>query len=192
MKRSFILSVVLVFLTFAAIARASTINLCYPEKFNAALHSTLSSGACASKFLLEEINKEGPEGKEGPRGERGPAGPPGEVGPETVGDSQVVKGRALLATNNSYQPQQLRSAETEYEPSATRSVFVVLTLASDLGGSYFSRIEVNGVQIGRLTSVPVSEERTEQTISFIVPPGQKWKIKAGGEVEEIRTSYLVL
>lgn len=88
----------------------------------------------------------------------------GEVKPEQAYGAQVV-----------------RTAETEYEPSASRRATVVLTVRGSTTGW---NVLVGGVTITQFN-------KTCETATFVCNPGQKWKIAAavGATIE---SSYLTL
>lgn len=102
---------------------------------------------------------------------------------ETVTDVKIAKGRALVETENSYGGQVLRSVNTEYEPSATRPVFVVLQMAVE--PSKINVVIVGNVQIGAFDN-----GEGQGTFSFICPPKQKWKVTENGS--GLKSSYLIM
>lgn len=114
---------------------------------------------------------------------------------EYIGDTQVVKGRALIETENAYGAQVSRTSETEYEPSATRSTFVVLTGNSSTVGGLEPTINmtvfVGGVNITTAAAGRASSQSPLLTVSFICPPKVKWKAKID-ENATLTSSYLIL
>jgi len=81
-----------------------------------------------------------------------------------------------------------RVAGTEYEPSATRPVFVSV-FAQVKGGNNIG-ITVGGVEMAGPGPVE-GASKADQSITFICPPGQKWKSSVTG-VEILKSSYLTL
>ena len=89
---------------------------------------------------------------------------------EAVTDAKVVKGRALIQTENTYSEKSYTKAEAEagVEPSPTRQAFVYL------GTGGFGSLTVGGAKLP-FTIVA----------SFWVPPGKKWTYTAAIEAATI-------
>jgi hypothetical protein len=96
------------------------------------------------------------------------------------------------SVSTGYQAQVTRSAGTEYEPSPTRPTFVVLELADNGEAAHRISVQVGGVTIGNLENLaPAAIGR--KTISFICPPGVKWKAtNVDGTGIVLMSSYLPL
>jgi hypothetical protein len=113
-------------------------------------------------------------------------------GANTITDGAIVSGRALVETGNNYGALTSRVAGTEYEPSPTRMVFVVLENQFAKGVEYLYSVSVGGVVIlERAGTTGATIEYLTQT--FLCPPAKKWKITtSGGGGGTIRSSYLIL
>lgn len=98
------------------------------------------------------------------------------IAKEAVTDTKIVKGRALVDTENKYSAQ-VERAEGEYEPSPTRPAHVILTVY--LTSSSPSRLTVT---IGGKSVTTLGDDTTLPAglpsfpVSFYVPPGVKWGI----------------
>ena len=83
-----------------------------------------------------------------------------------------------------YKAQVVRAVNTEYEPSATRSVSVIIEVNPEAG--FTSTVSVGGVQVGVLAS-----SGSRCLLSFICNPKEKWKLSTGNTVV-LSSSYKIL
>jgi uncharacterized protein with ACT and thioredoxin-like domain len=118
----------------------------------------------------------------------------------SVSDSNIADNRALTVTSNSYGARTARVIGTEYEPSSSRltlaCVDVSLSPAEHFGKAAVAF--VGGVQVGEVFFGgigPAPESGVRYSMTFLVPPGQKWKVTDGtgsGGVAGLFSSYLFL
>jgi hypothetical protein len=81
-----------------------------------------------------------------------------------------------------------RVSGTEYAPSATRPTLVVFTPI--INGQKSVEVFVGGQVIAKIDSTAGLESSSNEPLSFIVPPGQKWKFT--GSVTSAVSTYLTL
>lgn len=89
---------------------------------------------------------------------------------------------------SSYSAPTARVAGTEYAASATRPTLVVFTPI--INGQKSVEVFVGGQVISKIDSTAGLEGSSNEPLSFIVPPGQKWKFT--GSVASAESSYLTL
>lgn len=92
-----------------------------------------------------------------------------QLASEAVSDAKVIKGRALVETENGYEARTGRAINTPVEPNPTRmtSVIVEAILEVEEWGISISA----ETEIGRITGA----SNRENSLSFLVPPKVKWK-----------------
>lgn len=115
-----------------------------------------------------------------------------KLGEEAVTDAKIVKGRALVETENSYGLQEVRATATEFEPSATRFTFVTLeaTTGSVNEPAGITQLTVGGILIGSAFVPKVTAETSRAFMSFLCPPAKKWKVQSAAGT--LRSNYLTL
>lgn len=110
---------------------------------------------------------------------------------EAITDAKVIKGRALVGTENSYGIAVERTSGTEYEPSATRMTFVRLVVQKiNATNNIVYEVSVGGIGLGTVRSPSVAPTVTLAD-GFLVPPKVKYKVTITGE-SIMSTFYLTL
>lgn len=112
------------------------------------------------------------------------------AGKEAILDENIVKGRVLVETENSYSPQVERAAVTEYEPSATRPVYVSLQIEltkNESGASIFCGSQQTTLASATLTGT----SSLNFPYSFPCPPKVKWHWTTIGAGVVVKSSYLI-
>ncbi len=113
---------------------------------------------------------------------------------EAVTDAKVIKGRALMETENSYSAQVARTYNEEYMPSATRPTYVVLNMEYGASGDAYLIVYCDGTLICNINDNGTPNPSWYLAFSFICPAGQKWKAQfpASGGAGTLKSSYLTL
>ena len=84
-----------------------------------------------------------------------------------------------------------REAGTEYEPSATEPVQVILTVRCKAETTV--KVDVAGGQIAeQVTPAGLTVGGETIDFTFVVPPGDRWVLPSDAGVESIKSSYLTV
>ncbi len=115
----------------------------------------------------------------------------GKVGAEAVTDAKVVKGRALVETENAYGTQVARVNKTKYKPSTTRITEVILEVSGTNEASQEVVVRVGLVVVGRC-GTSRGNGSAPGSISFTCNPNEEWEFELVAGVSEslvVNTSY---
>ena len=104
---------------------------------------------------------------------------------ESVTDAKVVKGRALVDTENKYSAETKRANNGVFEASPTRAAFV--TVWSN--PTSLSRVEVGTP--GSMVTIGHPSGAGQQMAIFYLPPGQSWKVATGNGEEYLSNTILL-
>lgn len=86
-----------------------------------------------------------------------------------------------------------RTAGVEYEPSATRLVYVTLCVSSTSEKTMAFRVKVNAREaFTRAQVAAIPAEKSTVPVGFPCPPGQKWVVENIANVEKVESNYLSL
>lgn len=111
----------------------------------------------------------------------------GGVPKEYIGDTQIVKGRSLVHTENAIGELTERVSGTEYEPSGTEVAIVSLQFKP-----------VNNTTVTLTVGGKIYKQWEKPTISdinslvFPCPAKAKYKLEGGSGMNEYKTSYFLL
>jgi hypothetical protein len=104
---------------------------------------------------------------------------------EAVTDAKVVKGRALVETENSYTAMKSATkteAEAGFAPSSTRPACVILSIRL-AGSNPITLWMTNAAAEYKEVTVIETTETVQIPITFDVDPGRKFKLTGGGTWE---------
>ena len=85
-----------------------------------------------------------------------------------------------------------RSQNTEYEPSPTEPVQVILTVSCQTATETTIQVAVGATVIAEDVVSKAATGTTKVPITFIVPAGKKWKVATNAGITLIRSTYLTL
>ncbi len=85
-----------------------------------------------------------------------------------------------------------RAQNTEYEPSPTEPVQVILTVSCQTATETTIQVAVGGTVIAEDVNSKAATGTTKAVITFIVPAGKKWKMATNAGITLIRSTYLSL
>jgi hypothetical protein len=85
-----------------------------------------------------------------------------------------------------------RAQSTEFEPSATEPVQVILTVSCQTATETTIQVAVGGTVIAEDVNSKAATGTTKVVLTFIVPAGKKWKVTANAGITLIKSSYLTL
>jgi hypothetical protein len=143
----------------------------------------------------ELLAREGTKGAEGKEGKQGPEGKEGKEGKQGLEGKEGKEGPGFKV--GEWKGREARTAGTQYEPSATEPVQVLLTIQSKAAGAAAETMTVK-ITVGTtlIAEEPVTAaalQKQSAAISFIVPAKEKWRVETAGLASEsINSSYLPL